>query len=1040
MATPGPCVDDLYDLTIDFAANFPGDSCTFGVIPDADKEIVITAGGVTTNLPWDATGPIIITGLPANGVTNNIATIGWEAEPACATNEIFAAPDPCPNTNCTIMILSAAAVCIGSDAEVTVDFMTNNTSGSYNISTGGVVVATGTNSPIVFTIAGPTTASTVLVVVADAADPLCSVTNEVAIQDCLQPECMIAITCPPDAVIGCADDSSTNALGAATATITCTDTSIVCSAAVITFSDTTVAGCTSTITRVWMATVDCVSNTAAVCTQIIELVDTDAPLVTLGASTNLGCNAGGMLPPPTLTTTDTCGVVTSGVMAVVTTNGCDVTMVRSAFAMDACGNMGTATQMLTWTEDLLPPVVTLGADTNLGCATMVPPPMLTATDNCSVVTSGVSVVVTTNVCDIMMVRSAFAMDACGNMGVATQILTWTADTEAPVVTLGPDTNLGCNAVVPMPMLTVTDSCTVVTSGVSAVVTTNGCDVMMVRSAFAMDACGNMGTATQTLTWTEDLLPPVVTLGADTNLGCNPVVPMPMLSATDNCSVVTSGVMAVVTTNGCEVMMVRSAFAMDSCDNVGIATQTLTWTIDTDLPVVTLGADTNLGCNPVVPMPNLIVTDSCSVVTSGVSAVLSTNDCEITMVRSAFAIDGCGNMGVATQTLTWIEDLEPPVLNLGASTNLGCISSIFLITGVSDNCAGLLSNDVTSVLTTNGCDIVLVRSGFVIDNCGNMGTATQTLTWSIDSNPPVLSLGSDTNLGCNPASIPMPVLTVTGVCTVVTSGVSAVVTTSGCDVVMVRSAFAENSCGVVGVTTQTLTWSLDNDIPVVTLGPDTNLGCNLVIPAPALTATDSCSIVTSGVMAVVTTNGCDVTMVRTGFALDGCDNVGTATQTITWALDAAPPIVSLGPDTNLGCNAVVPMPVLSITGVCTVVTSGISAVVTTSGCDVVMVRSAFAENSCGVVGVATQIVTWSLDTDTDIPIVTLGPDTNLGCNAVLPPPALVVRVRDGRLRQHGHRHPDPRLDRRHHATDRRPRTRHQPGMQCHAAARANHHVR
>jgi|GEM_PF-1467122 len=985
-ATPTACMNDMYDLEVTFNAPVPGGSCVFTDVPDADKEIVITVAGVTTNVPWDTTNSTFtLTGLVADGTLSNVATIGWEGDPGCATNGFYDAPSPC--SDCGIMILSAASVCIGSDAEVTIDFMDANTSGSFNISTGGVVVATGTNSPIVFTIAGPTTASTVIVVVADAADPNCVVTNEVGIQTCLQPDCILVLTCPPDAVIGCADDSSTNILGSATASVTCT-ASAMCATAVITFDDTIVPGCTSTITRVWMATVDCTTNTA-MCTQFIEIVDTDIPVVTLGPDTNLGCNVGMMLPPPTLTATDACGVVTSGVMAVVTTNGCDVMMVRSAFAMDACGNMGVATQTLTWIEDTEPPDASLGTNFFLSCPTTIFTATFSPTDNCSVASSSISRVSGTNGCIRTITRVRTVIDACGNVGVATQTISWTRSDTVPAVTLGSNTNLGCNPVVPMPMLTVTDVCTVVTSGVSAVVTTNGCERMMVRSAFAVNECGNTGVATQILTWTEDLLPPVVTLGPDTNLDCNlAALPMPMLTATDNCSVVTSGVMAVVTTNGCDVMMVRTGFALDACDNMGSATQTIMWTLDADVPVVSLGSDTNLGCNPTnIPMPTLTVTDVCTVVTSGVSAVVTTNGCDIMMVRSAFAENSCGVIGVATQTLVWTIDNDIPVVTLGPDTNLGCSA---MVPGpaltVADSCT-IVTSGVMVVVTTNGCDVTMVRTGFAVDSCANMGTATQTIMYTLDAGPPVVTLGADTNLGCNITSVPMPMLTITDVCTIVTSGVSAVITTSGCDMVMVRSAFAENSCGQIGVATQTLVWTIDTDAPIVSLGPDTNLGCNVMPAPPALIVTDNCSVVTSGVAAVVTTNGCELTMVRSAFAMDACGNMGVATQTLVWSVDSESPMVTLGADTNLGCNPVVPMPMLSVTDNCSVVTSGVSAVISTNGCELTMVRSAFAMDACGNMGVATQTLVWSVDSEP--PMVTLGADTNLGCNPVVPMPMLSV---------------------------------------------------
>jgi len=85
---------------------------------------------------------------------------------------------------CLIDIISVSAICNGDNAEVTVSFDTNGTSGAYNLTTGAVIVATGTASPIVFTILGPTSTGMVDLVVTDAADASCTATNALNIPAC----------------------------------------------------------------------------------------------------------------------------------------------------------------------------------------------------------------------------------------------------------------------------------------------------------------------------------------------------------------------------------------------------------------------------------------------------------------------------------------------------------------------------------------------------------------------------------------------------------------------------------------------------------------------------------------------------------------------------------------------------------------------------------------------------------------------------------------------------------------------------------------
>ena len=139
-----------------------------------------------------------------------------------------------------------------------------------------------------------------------------------------------------------------------------------------------------------------------------------------------------------------------------------------------------------------------------------------------------------------------------NCGTATcsRTFTVTADVTAPVITLGSATTLSCNPTTDQinaafGSASVTDNCStgLTASGtVGAEVNSGtGCNNTTVTKSWTVtDACGNTGTASQTVTFTRDLTAPVITLTAASSLGCNPTTAQidaafGSASVTDNCS-------------------------------------------------------------------------------------------------------------------------------------------------------------------------------------------------------------------------------------------------------------------------------------------------------------------------------------------------------------------------------------------------------------------------------------------------------------------------------------------------------------------------
>src|SRR5262249_26836492 len=170
-------------------------------------------------------------------------------------------------------------------------------------------------------------------------------------------------TCPTNMTLECPADTSTNKTGLATASDTC-------SAVNIAYSDHTTPGCgnTYTIARTWKAT-DACGNTSS-CVQTIKVVDTTPPTITCPPDKQLQC--GKSTDPSntgTATASDTCNAV--AISYSDTTNAPNCTgkqgIDRTWKATDACGNIATCVQHITYV-DTTAPAITCPSNITVQCA------------------------------------------------------------------------------------------------------------------------------------------------------------------------------------------------------------------------------------------------------------------------------------------------------------------------------------------------------------------------------------------------------------------------------------------------------------------------------------------------------------------------------------------------------------------------------------------------------------------------------------------------------------------------------------------------
>ena len=332
------------------------------------------------------------------------------------------------------------------------------------------------------------------------------------------------------------------ALGTATATDNC---------GTVTPTPTTGAvgsnGCLRTQTRTWTAS-DACGNTASASRTINWTFDITVPVITATGSTannaNLGCNPSAAAIDAALgtaTATDNCGPVTpTPTSGAVGSNGCLRTQTRTWTASDACANTASTSRTINWTFDTTAPVITATGSTannaNLGCnpsAAAIDAALGTAsaTDNCvSVTPTPTTGAVGSDGCLRTQTRTWTASDACGNTASAFRAINWTFDTTAPMIAATGSTannaNLGCNpsaAVIDAALgtATATDNCGPVTpTPTTGAVASNGCLRTQTRTWIASDVCGNTASASRTINWTFDIIPPVLTCPDDIRIECS----------------------------------------------------------------------------------------------------------------------------------------------------------------------------------------------------------------------------------------------------------------------------------------------------------------------------------------------------------------------------------------------------------------------------------------------------------------------------------------------------------------------------------------
>lgn len=365
---------------------------------------------------------------------------------------------------------------------------------------------------------------------------------------------------------------------------------------------------------------------------------------------------------------------------------------------------------------------------------------------------------------------------------------------------------------------------------------------------------------------------------------------------------------ILSQNDCQIVLARTWEVISGSENLSCI-QLITLNQDFTPPVFdNFISDLELSCEEELVIPEPTVTDNCSDVVIEFTEELLDEGCLGVIRREYRAVDACGNVTLAEQFISFIDDVAPSVL-APANMTIGC-----------DELASL---EVPDPVVTDNCDsnptIVFSESsapGFCInaqnitwtwtatDACGNQSEAT-TQIQVLDLNAPFFeNTPNDTIISCDAEVPPITFPEALDNCSEVVSVTLDEDTIPGdClqEFTINRIFRAFDECGNSGMFVQVIE-VVDTLAPVFDpFEIEIDIACDQVDQL-SLGAIDDCGEVELNYSDLQFSGGCAGTIYRTYTATDGCGNTAQAEQIIHLFDDEAPQIINFPVDQDLSCEA------------------------------------------------------------------------------------------------------------------------------------------
>ena len=651
-------------------------------------------------------------------------------------------------------------------------------------------------------------------------------------------------------------------------------------------------------------------------------------------------------------------------------------IIRTYVVSDVFGHSDTTSHIIHVVDEQAPIFTNVPADATLECGDPLPTNLAVAVDNCNGVTITYVDEMTETGCGGTgtLLRTWSAEDACGNVSTVTTTYT-IEDTTAPAIENVPaDVTLSCEDEYDFPMPTASDACGTVdlTEEMTTQAGTCANQYTLIRTFTAMDACGNFSQAIQAVTVVDETAPAFSGLPADTTLECGESIPAAAVTADDLCSGAINVTFSDVeiTLDACTYQVVRTFSAEDDCGN----TATHDWTItfeDTTAPTFTVPADVTLDCSAdTTPAGAGDVVDAADACT--VAPTVSHSD---VVTDGQFSLDG---LTADIRVELRLNNLSafPRVLEATGVT-IGDGVELDLDDQVSNpiNLRGALSVDIAGdqiglsvldVIGSESYDYIEVRisnmsgAGLVGAVLGANGlfvdASTAEYSQSVSSEEIVLSW---TEVAGGMMSI-----TNGGTASMTAQGASNCISAN----IITRTWTVTDACGNSSSAQQVITLE-DMTAPVFDFTPaDQTLDCSDDYALEMATATDACSGV-AVTYADSESFPCDGSRVieRTFTAIDGCGNVSTHVQTISFLDTTAPVFTSTPEDLALECSEELPVTEATASDDCGSVTVTYSDETVQGDCagDFTVLRTFTAEDGCGNSATHLQTIVF---TDNTAPVV------------------------------------------------------------------------
>jgi hypothetical protein len=739
-----------------------------------------------------------------------------------------------------------------------------------------------------------------------------------------------------------------------------------CSEVTLAWTDEPLYDCAGSYIRIWRAFDGC--GNQALESTVVTFVDTEAPtLVGIPESNNGSCGSPDF--DANVTALDNCDQNPTVTIDVVSVPGnCGSISTYTWTATDACGNTSTQTRTYTLTDDFGPvfegPIDTIYAICG-DAESLLNIPSPTVTDACSEVTSVTSTdTEIASDCGSIIVRTYTAADGCGNTSSVDRVIVLTDNTPPVFVTIPQDVQANCggadqNTELPV----VTDDCSeVLITYNDEVITSEGCSGTLLRQWIATDACGNVSTVQQTIAYTDDSAPVIISAPEDLTASCSevPEVDLNAIVFEDNCSNTTVSVTENLIPGFCPggYNIERIWTVTDACGNSVSATQ-FVYVVDEEAPVLTgVPADASIVCGFELEISAVSATDNCTasedIAITVVDELLSAS-CGSIIQRIYSASDACGNTTNIVQQISLIDDEAPVFISVPAATSILCGYESGLLNAVAaDGCSEVT---ITEERVASGdCANSFIRIFTATDACGNSVTAQQVVTVEDLDAPSFAGVPLTITLNCGD-ELPTADVVAVDACGTVTMAHSDDAQETPCGSQVVRTYTATDGCGNTAQFAQVIEF-IDVTGPVFDNVPaDLFLSCGDQAPAVQVpTALDACSGAAEVIYDDIIEPGfCtgSYAISRVFTAGDNCGNISTVTQTIFFNDNVPPVFDAFEAQLEVACGEV-NQPYATASDNCGNVTVSYEDEFIPGNCGL-RTRTYTAADACGNIAQATQVI-------------------------------------------------------------------------------------